>query len=295
MRGPLVRLATPLKAWTQRFAFVLLVGAAFALTLMGRSDTPVVSELRTAVTDLVAPFLDVASRPVATTADVIHSVESLAELRAENAALRRENERLQHWRAVAHELRADNAALQRMLKVPNAPDTQYVTARVIGDSGGAFVRSVLVNAGQQHGVTVGQAALAPDGLAGRVVEVGRNSARVLLITDINSRIPVVIQRTRVRAVLAGDNTERPKLTYLADQAEVAPGQRVVTSGDGGVFPPGVPVGKVVETPESGVRVQPFVDWHRMEYLRVADHAQADALMTDAAPSAEAAVAQGTPR
>lgn len=295
MRGPLVRLATPLKAWTQRFAFVLLVGAAIGLSLAGRSDTPVVGELRTAVTDLVAPVLDMASRPVATTADMIHSVESLAELRAENAALRRENERLQHWKAVAHELRADNAALRRMMKAPSPPDTTYVTARVVGDSGGAFVRSVLVNAGSRHGIAAGQAALAPEGLVGRTVEVGRNSARILLITDINSRIPVVIQDTRVRAILAGDNTQRPQLTYLADQAKVEPGQRVVTSGDGGIFPPGVPVGRVVAAPESGPRVQPFVDWHRLEYLRMADHGQADALMTDAAPSAEAAVAQGTSR
>lgn len=295
MRGPLVELATPLKAWIQRFALVLLVGGAIGLTLSGRSDTPVMGELRTAVTDLVAPVLDVASRPVARTADVIHSVESLAELRAENAALRRENERLQHWKAVAHELRADNQALRRMLNVPSVAETRYVTARVVGDSGGGFVRSVLINAGSHDGVAAGQAARAPSGLVGRTVEVGRNSARILLITDINSRIPVVIQSTRVRAILAGDNTAQPKLTYLADQAEVEPGQRVVTSGDGGVFPSGIPIGKLVEAPESGVRVQPFVDWHRLEYLRVADHGQADALMTNAAPSPEAAVAQGTVR
>ncbi len=106
---------------------------------------------------------------------------------------------------------------------------------------------------------------------------------MLLITDINSRIPVVVEATRERAVLAGDNSSRPRLVFLPNDAEVAPGDRIVTSGHGGVFPPGLPVGAVASTGEEGIRVQPFADWDRMEYLRLADY-EAPGLLRTAAPA-----------
>ena len=83
-----------------------------------------------------------------------------------------------------------------------------------------------------------------DGLVGRVAELGDHAARILLLTDLNSRVPVVIEETRERAILSGDNTERPALAYLPPDARVSSGQRVVTSGSGGVLPAGLPIGTV---------------------------------------------------
>jgi len=289
--GSLAQLTTPIKAWAQRFAFLLLVGGAFGLMLVGKADTLMVERARTAVTDAVAPILDAASRPVATVAEVLSEGKRLAELRAQNAALQQENARLKHWRVVAHRLEAENAALARLLALAPEPETRYVTGRVVADSGGAFVRSVLINAGAIHGVKKGQAALTGDGLAGRVAEVGRTSARVLLVTDINSRIPVVIQSTRQRGILAGDNTDRPQLLYLPEEASVEPGQRIVTSGHGGVFPPGLPVGEVIKAGEKDVRVRPYADWNTMEYLRVVDYAMPGILLTDDGYRARTAAAR----
>ncbi len=90
----------------------------------------------------------------------------------------------------------------------------YVTARVIANSGGAYVRTLLINAGIEDHVARGQAAITGEGLVGRLTEVGNRAARVLLITDLNSRIPVMIESSHVNAVLAGDNSERPRLMYL---------------------------------------------------------------------------------
>jgi rod shape-determining protein MreC len=142
---------------------------------------------------------------------------------------------------------------------------------VVGDPGGAFVRTVLINAGERNGVEKGQAAITGDGLAGRVAEVGQRSARVLLLTDINSRVPVVVGRARDRAVLAGDNSNAPELLYLGPTAKVQAGDYVTTSGHGGVFPPGLPIGVVSAVSEKGVRVKPFVDWAHMEVLRIVDY------------------------
>jgi rod shape-determining protein MreC len=151
------------------------------------------------------------------------------------------------------------------------PRLRFITARVVGDQGGAFARSVLVNAGSRDGVAKGQVAVTAEGVAGRVAEVGLRSSRVLLLTDINSRVPVLVGSARDRAIMAGDNTGRPRLLYLAAGTEIRPGDRVVTSGHGGVFPPGLPVGIVTQASETALRVQPFVDWAHVEYLRLADY------------------------
>jgi rod shape-determining protein MreC len=277
-----IRLATPLKAWAQRFAFILFTGAAFGLMLMGKADTVLVERARMALADAITPILGAISQPVDTVRDTVAEVENLAVLRAENAQLKAERQRLAAWQTVARKLEAENEALRQLLHMVPDPDTRYVTARVVGDRGGAFVHSVLVAAGQREGVAKGHAALSGEGLAGRVAEVGRRSARILLLTDLNSRVPVVVAESRYRGVLAGDNSPQPSLFYLPPDAIVEPGQRIVTSGHGGVFPPGLPVGRISTVGENGVRVEPFVDWDRMEFLRLVNYGMPGVLDVDAA-------------
>jgi len=147
----------------------------------------------------------------------------------------------------------------------------FVAARVVADNGGAFVRSVLVAAGARDGVRKGDAAATGEGLVGRVAEVGERSARVLLLTDINSRIPVVIERSRDQGILAGDNSDNPRLLYLPHGAQLLAGDRVVTSAAGGAFPPGLPVGVVKSVDNGNAVVELFVDWDHMEFLRLLDY------------------------
>jgi rod shape-determining protein MreC len=268
--GSVLRFATPLRVLAQRFAFVSLVGAAFGLMMLAKADMVAIERVRTAATDAVAPILDVLSRPTAAVSEFTNRVSEAVALGAENARLREQNERLLHWQQVARRLEAENRTLRGLLNfMPPAP-VSFVTARVFADPGGAFVRSALVNSGARDGVRKGQAVITGHGLVGRVAAVGKRSARVLLITDLNSRIPVLVASTRDRAVLAGDNSDRPTLVHLASEARVSPGDRIVTSGHGGAFPPGLPVGVVASVTEGEIRVQPYVQWSRLEYVRVVD-------------------------
>ena len=269
--GSVLRLATPVRAWTQRFALLLLVCVAVALMLLSRSDSILIERARTAVADTVAPILEFAARPLATLDQMGEQARQMVLLAEENAILREQNERLAQWQIVAQRLEGENQSLQKMLNLTPEPRVSFVTARVIGDQGGAFVRSVLINAGSRHGAARGQAAVTGHGLAGRVAETGSRSSRVLLITDMNSRIPILVGAARERAVLAGDNTAQPALEHLRPRVEIQVGDRVVTSGHGGVFPSGLPIGQVVSAGEDGVRMQPFVDWGHMEYLRLIDY------------------------
>lgn len=267
-------LTTPLQVWSRRFAFVLLVLAAASMIVLNRAEPAFLASLRTTVADTLEPVFAALSRPAAAIGGISDSIEAFAGLREENVRLKKRVAELERWRGVAFRLQAENTAFRAMLNfVPDAP-SRYISARIVADSSSAFVRSVLINAGRSQGIRKGQAALASDGLVGRVADLGQRSARVLLLTDFNSRIPVIVESTRERAVLAGDNTAEPKLLYLPASAEIGIGSRIVTSGNGGVFPPGLPVGVVASVTRGkdgavlGVRVRAFVKWNRLENIRI---------------------------
>jgi rod shape-determining protein MreC len=279
--GTIAWLASPLKAWSPRFTLALLLVFAVAMLALSASNPTIATWARTAAGDAVAPLLDLLSRPAATTAEAIGGFRDLANLRAENARLREEHQRLLQWQAVARRLDAENQQLRQLLNLAPDPRARFLTARVVSVSGGAFVRSVLIAAGERDGVRKNQAVLSGEGLVGRVSEVGERSARVLLMTDINSRIPVFVERTRERAVLAGDNSDRLRLLYLPEEQAATVGDRIITSGHGGVFPPGLPIGDILTAVEGTAEVQPYVEWDRLEYVRLVDYELAGLLLPNA--------------
>lgn len=281
------RVTAPLRALAQRFAFLFLLLAAATVLMVGKADPKIFDRARMWVTDAAAPVLEAVSKPVATGAAIVDEARYLANLHEENAALRQANARLLQWQAAARELAAENERLRDLLNFVPAPETKYVSARVIADTGGSFVRTILVNAGRRDGVRSGLPVVVGEGMIGRVVETGERAARILLVNDLNSRIPVAVGPDRERAVLAGDNSSRPKIIYLAANSDIQIGARVVTSGQGGVFPPGLPVGVVTGTGSGGIRVETFVAPSRLEYVRIMDFGLAGVL-NDAPRSSKAA-------
>lgn len=269
--GSFTNVAQPVRSFWSRFAFALLLAGAFALMLLGKADVLLVERFRTGVADVLSPVLEVLSRPAASVADAVAAMRRLHDLRTENERLRIDNERLERWQHVARRLEAENKALRALANFVPEQTAGFITARVIADAGGAFVRSAMINAGSDQRVRRGLAAVTGDGLIGGVVEVGDRHARVLLITDLNSQIPVAVERTRDPAVLAGDNTRLPRLVYLPQNAQVILGDRVVTSGHGGVFPPGLPIGVVTSIVDGAIKVTPYADWNRLEYVRLLDY------------------------
>jgi rod shape-determining protein MreC len=263
-----MRVALPLRALVQRFGLFFLIVAAFSLMLLGKGDSLVFERFRASVVDVVTPILGVMSRPAEAVSDAVANVREVAWLREENARLREDNAQLRHWETLARNVSDQNASLRGLLNLAPEGMVSYVTARVVADSGGIFVRSMLVNAGARHGVAKGHAVLSGEGLVGRIGTVGDRSARVLLITDLNSKIPVVLESTRVRGLVAGDNSARPKLVFLPPNATATVGDRIITSGHGGGLPAGLPVGEVAAVGSDGIRVRPFADLDRLDYLRV---------------------------
>ena len=269
--GSFLRLTTPVKLLANRFPFLLLIVVTVALIVIGRLDTSLMERLRTIVTDVSAPFIDLVSRPVVAMQGLVSEITDLAAIREKNRNLHAQVVALQQSNLMMERLAGENESLRTLLKfVPDSP-VNFIAARMIADSGNAFVRSALINAGKNDGVRKGDPVVNGEGVVGRISQVGDHVSRVLLIMDWNSRIPVLVESSREKAILAGDNTNHPHLLYMPTTAVIAPGDRIVTSGHGGVFPPGLPVGTVRAVSEDEIRVQPFVTWNRLELVRVVNY------------------------
>ena len=276
--GQISRFGT-LKSLLQRFAFLSLVGLTFALMLIGKADTVLIERARIAVTDAVAPILRVMSEPANAISNVVGNFRELAAIRDENAELREANERLLQWQSIAQKLETENRSLRSLLTLVPEPEASFVTGRVVADAGGAFAQSVIVMAGSSDSVQKGQVVTTGEGLVGRVMLAGLNSSRVLLLTDINSRIPVSVGAAGQKAILAGDNTGRPRLLFLGNNFVATSGEKVVTSGDAKAFPPGLPVGQVVKAEDRIMEVETYVSRDRLQYVRIADYGLSGILST----------------
>lgn len=276
-------LVTPLVRAGRRFVFPIFTALSVFLLVLGKADPAAIAAVRAGIDDLMAPVLAAARAPGAVIGTIGAKVHAATFLYAENQRLAADNASLLQWQAVAQQLATENADLRGLLHYSPKTMNWFVTARVIGTDGGSFARQLLIDQGSLNGVAGGQAAMTGDGLVGRVVRVGRDTARILLLTDIDSRIPVTIEPAHIRAILAGDNGDQPSLVFMPNHAQPHAGDRVVTSGDGGVFPPGIPVGIVALEDGDASAVQPFADADGADYLRIADFGLSGVLPASAVP------------
>lgn len=239
-----------------------------AVFLVWRIDSPRVERFRTAFVDSVVPSFDWALVPVTKLADMMSGFESYASLYDQNQELRRELQRMKAWKEAAVQLEQQNAKLLAQNQVRLDPKLTSVSGVVLADSGSPFRQSVLLNVGSRDGIVDGWATTDGLGIVGRISGVGERTARVILLTDASSRIPVTIQPSGQKAMLVGDNTASPPIEYLESPEFVRPGDRVVSSGDGGVFPAGLLVGEVKADNEKRLRVRLSADYERLNFLRV---------------------------
>lgn len=260
--------------WLARGGLVLLMMASLSLIYMSRNDSRIVANMRTTITDGLVPLVSALSTPAKFLEQVNTRLDAYLNVYAENAQLKKENTRLVQWQNAAKQLEAENQSLRALAGLREAPALRYVSARVVGATGHLYSQNITLDSGSREGVQPFQAVLTHEGLVGRIKDTGLMSAQVIAITDINSRIPVVGEESRDKAILSGDNTPLPVLHYLPEETGVHVGERIVTTNDGGVFPAGLVVGEVTSIEGNRVRIKPYADFGKLEYVRVVA-AQAD--------------------
>jgi len=252
----------------KRLLGVVLVLCLFGLFLVWRIDSPRIERFRAQVIDRVVPSFDWAMAPVTGMVNLVQDFRSYQRIYQQNQELRRELQQMKAWKEAALQLEQENARLLDLNNVQLDPRLTFVTGVVLADSGSPFRQSVLINVGARDGIVDGWAAMDGLGLVGRISGVGDKTARVILLTDTSSRIPVTIEPSGQQALVSGDNTPAPTVSFVETPDRVRPGDRVVTSGDGGVFPAGLHVGQLTKDPGGRLRVRLSADYERLEFLRV---------------------------
>ena len=262
--------ALPVRSWPYRASLLLLVAMSCGLLLLSQNNNPAAVRLRLEIAAFAAPVAQLLASPLQATAGAVDAARQWVNLREENRMLKQQNLQLMQWQQSAKQLQSENEALRRILPTVPVTASASIAAFVVADSAGAYVHSVLINAGSNQGVKKNQAVMNEQGLVGRVIEVSPSHSRVLLITDINSRLPVMGEESHDKAILLGDNNHLPLLEYLSTDHRLEDGSRLVTSGDGGALPANLPVGIVVKGEGSQLKLQPYASLHRLVYVNVVD-------------------------
>ena len=272
-RGPLLfaRVVRPVRSLWQRFAFAMLIGMALSLMVADQSDIKVFKQIKMSAIHSLGTLLELGVETSTAARETLETLAELGKFKGELERLRLENNELKKWRYAAEALNSQNMALRDLHSFVPLPTIKSVTGRIISYSGGAFTRSILINVGSKNGARLGQAVMSSFALVGVLVEVADEYSRVLLVTDLNSQIPVKIQNNGISGILLGDNSRLAKLFFLPQESVLAEGQIVTTSGRGGVLPPDLPIGLVKKTEGLKLVVEPFNDRVQSGYVRVLNY------------------------
>lgn len=264
--------ALPIRPFIEKgFATILLFFSLF-IFFSSRYEDGFAASLRMALSDGVVPVIEAISAPAQAVKSVGTYIDDLFFVFHKNRELKLENSRLMQWHHTAQALAIENESLRNLMGYHPEHANAYISAKVIGNMGSNLSHSLLINAGAEQGVKPHQAVINEYGLIGRTIEVGKNSARILLMTDINSRIPISIEPSGIKTILAGDRSNMPQLHFVDAKSSPELGAQVVTASDGGVFPAGLPIGRIFSKSEDGWFIKPYADTKRIGFVRVVDFA-----------------------
>lgn len=269
-RSVLLISLSDLKVLLRRVFVFILFFSAFFFMLLSRTDSLIVNGISRVVMDVTGPVMHVVEFP----ARVLHRVYTyfydISHIYADNRILRSENRQLLLLQNKVRTLEVENQLLERLLNYVPPAEATFMSAKVIAESGDKFTHSLLVYIGDEA-VQKGQIVLGDESVIGRIEKVSGHYATVILVTDINSKIPVVVERTRSRGILSGNNTAVPQLIFTRDSADIQTGDVIVTSGVGGMFPSGLPIGFVSAINNGSITVETMADISRVEYVRIVDY------------------------
>jgi rod shape-determining protein MreC len=238
---------------------VIVIALAVVLVLLGKAQTGLFDKARAHVTDMMAPVLEKARAPVAGFDRWMGSITEIFSVYEQNLKLKEENARLRQWRNVAIVLQGRVGRYQQLLHAVPDPKMNAVLAKVIGRANRPFLQTMILDAGRDAHALPGQAVMDPRGMIGRVYLTGSRTSWVILLTDLNSRIPVTIAPGNIQAIMSGDNSPLPTLDMVSHTVTLHAGDQVTSSGDGGLLPAGLPIGTVIADGQGGFRVALLAD------------------------------------
>ena len=268
--GPFQDLRVPL-SWTGAASAIVAIVLALGMLVTDRREAMAAEgygPVRAQFDQVMQPVTGVLAAPVRWIRQGSEFVGGYFFAVSENRRLKQRVAELERWRDAAIALKNINTRYEALLQLRTEPPIPMVSARVVADARGPFSNSRLADAGASRGIKVGNPVLSERGVVGRVVGVTGTASRVLLLTDIDSRTPVLIDRTNARAILTGDGGPAPRLDYVRGRETIQEGDLILTSGDGGIYPRGLPVGIAARDARGVWRARLYADQAAIDYVRI---------------------------
>lgn len=264
------------------FVRKLLVAALFVSALvfmmLSKADTLILNKISNSLARAFSPVIQVMQLPAEAVYAIYDKIRDISLVYSENKQLKAENTELLMLKNQVRTLKAENKLLGQMLNYAPPPEATYITAKIVAEEGDGFSHSLIAYSENASQVRKGQVVLGAQSVVGRVESVSGSYIRVLLFTDINSKVPVISERNRIRGILSGDNTTVPKLLFTATGADIKEGDMIVTSGVAGVFPTGLPIGVVSKITKDAIAVETISDIERLEYVKIVDYGVYDGML-----------------
>ncbi len=252
----------------QKSIYFGLIISTVLIMLIGKADLAIVNRISIFLTDLSSPVISTISKQTQIIGDSFIFLKNTASLRKENRSLYEENLKLKKFEIISRIYESENLILNNQLNLIPLKIPNFKTVRAISAPGNVFSHSMLLNAGQVDGIEKGNAVLFNGIFIGQILKVGKKSSRVLLISDVNSKIPIVVSNNRIPSILTGENLVLPSLQFLPNNVKIENGSIVQTSGHGGLLPAGLPIGFTVNSSTEKIYVRPAIDLNLINYVQV---------------------------
>ena len=243
--GIALRSAFLKKGTQQRFSLLVLVLLSILFIFLETINTKPLNYIRSFIKDTIYRGSLVVSSPSHGIKYLVSEVEDHINLYESYNKIKKENTKLKNTISESSYLTLENIQLRKLIDEQVESSSNLVSSRVMLDKQSPYLNSFIINSGSNRKIKNGMAVLDGKNFVGRIVDVNFFSSRVLLVTDLNSKIPVVIEPSGNHAILSGHGKNKPTLEYLPEKHTIKKGDKVYTSGKEGIFSPGIPVGEIV--------------------------------------------------
>ena len=265
--GIAIRSAFLKRGTQQRFSLFVLIILSTLLILVETIETKPLNKIRSIIKDTVYRGAIVISSPIKGINNLADFINSHVSLYSDYEDLLKENKKLKNNIFEADFLTLENAQLRKLINEQVESSSNLVSARVMLEEQSPYLNSFVINIGSNKNIKNGMAVLDGKNFIGRIVDVNYFSSRVLLITDLNSKIPIVSEPSGTHAILSGHGSSEPTLEFLPDNNLIMDGDKIYTSGKEGIFSPGIPIG-AAKIEKDKIKVLLFSDLNQISFINI---------------------------
>ena len=265
--GISIRSAFLRKGIQQRFSLFILIIFSTLLIFLETIDTKPLNKIRSFIKDVVYRTAVVANYPTKIFSGSYNLVEDHLNLYQNYNNLKKENEDLKNKYSKSEFLELENSQLRKLINEQAQSESNLVSARVMLEEQSPYLNSFVINIGGNKEIKNGMAVLDGKNFIGRIVDVNFFSSRVLLVTDLNSKIPVISEPSGNHAILSGHGDSNPTLQYLSENHKIQEKDKIYTSGKEGIFAPGIPIGEA-KIQKDIIQVQLYSELNEITFVNI---------------------------